>query len=80
MPKCVKFEEVVGGAGCMGGQDKDGVFPGRRQSFRYQRRLVDDCSSGRGGMAQDSGTTGGTFHGEIDRCRESYVGLDYGMQ
>ena len=29
--------------------------------------LVDDCSPGRGGMAQD----GGTFHGEIDLCRES---------
>ena len=26
----------------------DRVFPGRPQSFRYQRRLVDDCSSGRG--------------------------------
>ena len=31
----------------------DGVFPGRPQSFRHQRRPVDDCSPGRGGMVQD---------------------------
>ena len=50
----------------------DGVFPGRSQSFRHQRRPVDDCSSpGRvGGMAQNGRTRGGTFHGEMDRCRE----------
>ena len=49
----------------------DGVFPGRPRSFRHQRRLVDDYSPGRGGMAQSGGTRGGTFHGEMDRCRES---------
>ena len=48
-----------------------GVPPGRPQSFRYQRRPVGDCGPGRGGMAQDRGTRGGTFHGEMDRCRES---------
>ena len=47
------------------------VFPGRPQRFRHQRRPVDDCSPGRRGMAQDNGTRGGTFHGEMDRCRES---------
>ena len=47
------------------------VFPGRPQSFRHQRRPVDDCSPGRGGMAQNGGTRGGTFHGEMDRWRES---------
>ena len=43
----------MGGAGCVGGQEKeeimDGVFPGRPQSFRHQRGPVDDCSPGRGG-------------------------------
>ena len=49
----------------------DGVFRGRPRSFRHQRRPVDDCSSpGRGAMAQNGRTRGGTFHGEIDRCRE----------
>ena len=73
LPKFVMFGELVGGAGCVGGAGKrvGRVSPGRPQSYRHQRRSVDDCSSGRGGMAQDGGTTGGTFHGEIDRCRES---------
>ena len=42
-----------GGHGLCGGLGKrvDGVFPGRPQSFRHQRRPVDDCSPRRGGMA-----------------------------
>ena len=48
------------------------VSPGRPQRFRHQRRpMDDDCSPGRGGMAQNGRTRGGPFHGEIDRCRES---------
>ena len=71
LPKCVMFGEMVGGAGFVGGQEKrvDGVSPGRSQSFQHQRRPVDDCSPGRGGMAQNGRTRGGTFHGEMDRCR-----------
>ena len=51
LPTCVVFEEMVGGAGCVRGQGKrvDGVFPGRPQSFRHQRRPVDDCSPGERG-------------------------------
>ena len=62
-----------GGRGLCGGPGKrvDGVFPGRRQSFRHQRRPVDDFSPGRGGMAQNGGTRDGIFHDEMDRCRES---------
>ena len=62
-----------GGRGLCGGPGKgvDGVFSGRPQSFRHQRRPVDDCSPGRGGIAQNGGTRGGTFHGKMDRCRES---------
>ena len=47
------------------------VFSGPPESLRHQRRPVDDCSPGRGGMAQNGGTRGGTFHGEIDHCKES---------
>ena len=61
------------------GKRVDLVSPGRRQSFRDQRRPVDDCSPGRGGMAQSGGTRGGTFHGKMDRCKEK-TRLDYGMQ
>ena len=73
LPKCVMFGELVGGAGCVGGQEKEwiGVFPGRPQRFRHQRRPVDNCSPGRGRVAQNGGTRAGTFHVEIDRCRES---------
>ena len=49
----------------------DVMSSGQPQSFRYQRRSVDDCSPGRGGMAQDGGARGGTFHGESDRYRET---------
>ena len=49
----------------------DGVFPGRHQSVQHERRPLDYCSPGRGGMRQNGGTSGGTFHDEMDRCRES---------
>ena len=41
-----------------GGRKKsgDGMLPGGPQSFQHQGRPVDDCSPGRGGMAQDGGT------------------------
>ena len=73
LPKCVMFRELMGGAGLRGGAEKivNGVFPGRLQSFRYQRQPVGDSSPERGGIAQDGGTKGGTLHGEIDRYRES---------
>ena len=48
----------------------NGVFPGRPQSFRHQRRPVDDCSPGRRGM-ENGGTRGRTFHGKIDRRRKN---------
>ena len=62
-----------GGRGLRGEAEKkvDGLFPGRAQSLRHQRRPVNDSSPGRGGMAHDGGTRGGTFHTEMDRCRES---------
>ena len=46
------------------------MFPWQPQIFRHQRRSVDDCSPGRVEMAQNSGTRGGTSHGEINSCRQ----------
>ena len=43
----------------MGGQEKE-----------WMGCFLDDCSPGQGGMVQDGGTRGGTFHGEMNRCRE----------
>ena len=72
LPKCEMSGELVGGAGCGGaGKRVDGVSPGRSQSFRYQRRPLEDCSPGGWRMADDDGKRGGTFHGKMDRCRES---------
>ena len=72
LPKCVMFEELVGGGLCEGpGKRVDEVFPGRPQSVRHQRRSVDDCSPGRGGMAQNVRTRGGTFHGKIGGYKEN---------
>ena len=61
-----------GGRGLCGGQGKsgDGVSSGRPQSFRHQRRPVDDYSPGREEIAQNGRTRGGTLHGEMERCRE----------
>ena len=73
LPKCVMFGELVGGAGCVRGQENEwmGCFLDGPQRFRHQRRPVDDFNPGRGQMAQNGGTSGEKFHGEMDRCRES---------
>ena len=74
LQKCVMFGEMVGGTDCVGGgagKRVDGVFPGRPQSVRHQRRPVEDCSPGQGEMAQNGRTRGRTFHGKIDRCRKN---------
>ena len=66
LPECVMFGEMVGGT-VRGARKRSGWG----QSFRHQRRPVDDCSPGRGGMAQNGRTRGGTVHDEMDRCREN---------
>ena len=74
LPKKCNVRRKVGGAGCVGGQEKEwiGCFLDDLRAFGiYQRRPVDDCSPGRGGMAQNGRTRGETFHGEMDRCREN---------
>ena len=72
LPKGVMFRELVGGAECMRGAGKrvDVMFPGRPRSFRYQRRLVDDCSPGRGEWRKTA-EQGAERYGEMDHCRES---------
>ena len=53
------------------GRRVSGVFRGRSHSFRYQRRAVEERSPGRGGIAQDNGKRGGTFHDLLSCCQES---------
>ena len=73
LPKCLMFGESATGAGSIGGQEKEWMecFLDDLRAFRHQRRPVDNCRPGRGGMAQNGGTRGGTFHGEMERFRES---------
>ena len=72
LPKCVTFEELVGGTVCVGGKEKE-----------WMRCLLDDlrafgintdqwtpAAQDEGGMAQDGGPRGGMVHTEMDRCRE----------
>ena len=72
LPECVMFGELVRGAGCVGGQEKEwiGCFLDDLRAFGINQP-VDDCSPGRGGMAQNGGIRGGTFHGKMNCCRES---------
>ena len=72
--KCVMFGDFVGGETVWGPGKIDRVFPVRFHRFWHQRRPGDDCSSGRGRMTRDGGTRGGTFYGEMDRCRENQGG------
>ena len=81
LPKCVMFGELVGGVDCVEGPGKrvTGVFPGRPQSFRHQHRPVDDCSPGRGGMAQDGGTRAERFLAKWMAAEKTRAGLRHAV-
>ena len=76
LPKCMMFGELVWGVGCVGDQEKErmGCFLTISQSFRHQRRPVDDCSPRRGGIAQDAGTRGGMLYGEMIAAAKARAG------
>ena len=69
MSKCVIFGELIRGASCMTGKEKEwmGCFLDDLRAFGIHA----DHSPRRGGMAKDGGIRGGTLHSEMDRCRES---------
>ena len=82
LPYCVMFGELMRSAGCGGvtGKRVDRVFPGRPQSFRYQRRPVDDCSPGRGGMAQETVEQGTECILRRNIWLQRKPGLGYGIE
>ena len=70
------------GAGCVGGAGKRVdimVFPGRPQSFRHQRRPGDDCSPGRGGIAQNGGTRAEHFMAKWIVAEKTRAGLRHAV-
>ena len=74
LPKCVILGKLVGGAGCVGAQEKEwmGCFLDDLRAFGINADQWTNCSPGRGGIAQNGRRTrGGTFHGKMDRCRGS---------
>ena len=73
LPKCVMLGEIVGGGGLCGGAGKivDGAFPGPTSELSASTPTSGRLRPGRGGMAQNGRTRGGTFHGKMSRCRKN---------
>ena len=72
LPKRVMFGELVRGVGCVGATKKSGWG----LSWTTSEPSASTPTSGRlqprtRGSGAGPGTRGGTFHGEMDRCRES---------
>ena len=67
------FGKMVGSAGCVGGQEKEwmGCFLDDLKAFGINADQWTTAAQDEGGVAQNGRTRGGTFHGEMDRCRES---------
>ena len=67
------------GAGCVGGQEKEwmGCFLDDLRAFDFNAYQWTNVARDERGMAQDGGTRGGMFRGEMDWYRKQ--GLDYGM-
>ena len=62
------------------GKSVDEVFPGRLQSVRHQRRPVDNCSPGRGGMAQTTAEQGaGHFMAKLIVAEKPKAGLRHAV-
>ena len=74
LPKCVMFGELVGDAGCVGGQEKDWMrcFLDDFRAFSINADHGVTAAQDEGEWRKtEEGVRGETFHGETDRCRES---------
>ena len=71
LPKCVMFGELMGGAGCVGGQEKEwmGCFLDDLKTFGINADQWTTAAQNEGGNGARRRTRGGTFRGEMDRCR-----------
>ena len=69
--KCVMFGELVGGAGCVGGQKKEwmGCFLDDIRTFGSNAYQWTTGAQDEGKWTAEKGA--GRFMGEMDRCRES---------
>ena len=77
LPKCVIFGEMVGGACCVGGQEKECMGCLKNSWMTSELSASTPTSSGRlqprtrGNGAERGKTRGGTFHGKMNRCRKN---------
>ena len=73
LPTCVMFGEMVGGAGCVRGQEIEwvGCFLDDLRAFGINADKWTIAAQHEGKWRRTAEHWGGTFHGEIDRCRES---------
>ena len=74
LPKCVMFGKMVGGAGCVGDQEKEwmGCFLDDLRAFginAYQWTTAAQDDEGEWRRKAEQGAE--PFHGEMDCCRES---------
>ena len=73
LPTCVMFGELVGGAGCVGGQDKRliGCFLDDLRAFGINADQWTTAAQDEGEWRSTAEQGGEKFHGEMDHCRES---------
>ena len=73
LPKCVVFGELMGGAGCVEGQEKEwmGCFLDDLRAFAINVDQWTTAAQDEGEWRKTAKKKGGTFHGEMDHSRES---------
>ena len=73
LPKCVVFGKKVGGAGCVGGQEKEWMecFLDDFRAFGINADQWATAAQDEGGWRRTAEQRVGTFHGEMNRCRGS---------
>ena len=80
LPKCVMFGEMVGGAGCVGGQEKEwmGCFLDDLRAFgiNADQWTTEAQDEGIGAERRNKGRNISWRNGSLQRK----PGLDYGMQ
>ena len=81
IPEVRDIRRIVGGRELRGrvGKRVNGVSPGQPQSFRHQRRPVDDCSPRRGGIAQYGSTRVEIFMAEWIAAKKARAGVRHAV-
>ena len=83
LPKRVMFGKLMGCTGCVGGQEKEWMGC-LLDDLRYFGINTDQWTTaaqdeGEWRRTAEQGQRGGTFYGEMDRCRESSTGLRHAV-